>query len=177
MRRMRVVLVIAALIAAVGVWSAAGAEPTNQVTANEQRREGFRAAHGLAPTLRQSVEGREWSAVRFENDLGEPCVQVRSPYGWSVGNCPALRDGALATNIGGTPNVTYLFGLASEQVEAIELVLADCSRQAVGVASGAFFHVLPSSLGRIPYKLVARGDRGSLIESDIMRGARSTSGC
>jgi hypothetical protein len=134
-----VVLVVVAVAvgALVGVTRAGS---TDRASVSEARHDAAERAQALAPQVQHVLDGEAWGAAKYTNDLGESCVEIRSPAGWRSGRCaPAGR--VPEVTVGGTTTHTYVYGVVPSAVNAVEIIADDCSVVRAKVRDGVVLHV------------------------------------
>jgi hypothetical protein len=178
MKRVFVVAILAALVAAaavIGLANSTGRDQAGNVTRF--------AGDDFVPKLTATANGKAWEAGRFTNEIGEACRELRSPGGWSVSNCTlsvdTFRNGPINVSLGGTQQTAYLYGLARTDVARLELSMDNCSVRRVPLRDSLFLSVFAKAeAAPSPYKLVALDSSGSVLDTVVLGGGhagRSTS--
>jgi hypothetical protein len=177
-RSLVILLIAAAAIAAVfGVTRALSGTHSSQPPA-------MQPAARSSPTLhaRSVVDGKEWHVKTYENAAGQLCLFQGASGEGEGGTCLDRRSifstGPMRVYYGSSQNPgntttwdrAWVWGLASEQVAKLELVLTNCAVvQLDPDAAGVFQHVLPAKLlhaGVLPAKLIARDRNGTTVSSE-----------
>lgn len=110
--------------------------------------------------LTQSVEGESWSLRSFTNAAGELCFGEKVPGEGQGITCATidqyLGESKLYVGVGARQRSggdltewdnSWILGLAAPEIDRLELVLTDCSRQPVMMGeSGLFLYVMGSGL-------------------------------
>jgi hypothetical protein len=144
-------------------------------------------APGSSPTFhaRALVDGKEWRVKTYENEAGQLCLFQGVSGEGEGGTCLDRRsifsDGPVRVYYGSSQNpgntTTWdrasVWGLASQRVAKLELVLTNCAVVPFHPdAAGIFQHVLPAKLlhaGVLPANLVAKGADGATLSSESVR--------
>lgn len=161
---------LAALVAGGGV--VGQALTTDNAPADEIRSSAFSKSEvTLLPAVAQVVDGKRWWAGKFTNDLGETCVEIRSPAGWRAAHCPPSSRTAgpqfsFDEVVGGTADNTWIVGLADPAVTGLRLQRDDCTTTTVALNKGVFLYVFSSAERDHvrPYKLSATSLNAAEVE-------------
>jgi hypothetical protein len=180
-RNLLILLVAAGVIAAIlGVNRALSGTHSTEPAA-------MRPAAGASPTFhaRAMVGGKEWRVRTYENAAGQLCLFQGASGEGDGGTCldrsSIFSAGPVRAYYGSSQNPgntttwdrAWVWGLASERVAKLELVLTNCAVVPLHAdAAGIFQHVLPAELlhaGVLPAKLVARDGNGATLSSESIR--------
>jgi hypothetical protein len=141
-------------------------------------------ARGVSPTFhaRAVVDGKEWRVKTYENSAGQLCLFQGASGEGEGGTCLDRRSifsaGPVRVYYGSSQNPgntttwdrAWVWGLVSERVAKLELVLTNCAVVPLHPdAAGVFQHVLPARLlhaGVLPGRLVARDAEGATLSSE-----------
>ena len=144
-------------------------------------------AAGATPTFhaRSDVDGKGWYVKTYENEAGQLCLFQGVSGEGEGGTCLDRRsifsDGPLRVYYGSSQNPgntttwdrAWVWGIASQRVAKLELVLTDCTVVPLHPdAAGIFQHVLPAKLlhaGVLPARLVAQSADGTTLSSESVR--------
>lgn len=163
------IAVLAALLAAGSIaFLVSDARSTDASTLNDMRRHSFiEAAGSLKIDARTNVDGKEWGVGKYTTSAGETCVELRSPQGWRAANCvptSASSETLSAVNVGGV-TAKYVYGLAAQDVESINVVMDDCGSRPAVVRSGVFLFVSQETEKDMGIQNIsARGPSGQTLE-------------
>jgi hypothetical protein len=166
--------VVAAIFGATGAFSGTHrTEPT-----------AMQPAPGVSPTFhaRAVVDGKEWRVKTYENSAGQLCLFQGASGDGEGGTCLDRRSifsaGPVRVYYGSSQNPgntatwdrAWVWGVVSERVTKLELVLTNCAVVPLHPdAAGVFQHVFPARLlhaGVLPGRLVARGAEGATLSSE-----------
>jgi len=120
------------------------------------------------------LDGRKWVLGRSLNAAGERCLELRSPSGWRSGTCLSesqeFAQGPILAYTGGAGEVSFLHGMVSSGIERVEIVNADCSRQALDLSSDGFFVDVVSGSVPAPWQIRGLDSDGEIVSVKTLRG-------
>lgn len=179
MKRNLLILLIAAGVIAVTLGVARALSGTHPAKPTAMQ-----PAPGASPMFhaRAVADGKEWRVKTYENSAGQLCLFQGASGEGEGGTCLDRRSifsaGPVRVYYGSSQNPgntatwdrAWVWGLVSERVAKLELVLTNCAVVPLHPdAAGIFQHVLPARLlhaGVLPGRLVARDAEGATLSSE-----------
>jgi hypothetical protein len=144
-------------------------------------------AAGVSPTLhaRSVADGREWYVKTYENEAGQLCLFQGASGQGEGGTCldrqSLFSEGPVRVYYGAGQNAgdttswdrAWVWGLASQRVAKLELVLTNCAVVPVHAdAAGVFQYAFSAKLlhaAVLPAKLIAQDATGTTLFSESIR--------
>jgi hypothetical protein len=142
------------------------------------------AASSSFTTLAATVSGRSWSFSTYRNDAGDVCIMEQHPGGARGYGCRSRHtlfaggplfaswgssQGSTASRDAGQWDVSWVEGITTPAVAAVDLVLSDCNTLGLALSPDrSFFAVVgPDYLhaGVLPHRLDAKNAAGKTIAS------------